>query len=91
MSADLQYLKDHIKWLEQRCKALKAELVKAEAGAAQFGIFEDCGQFYEDQVTEYKARLDEAVNIKVSTEKYFKKLKHEARERMAAAEASDTE
>lgn len=43
-------------------------------------MFEDCGDFYNDEVVRCQARLDEAVAIKISTEKYVRKLAHLERE-----------
>ena len=64
-------LKSHVKWLNDRCKSLKKELDEH--------ISESSGWWYDSDPygDDLKSRLDECVRIKVSTEKYMKKLRHE--------------
>lgn len=64
-------LKSHVKWLKDRCKALKKEL--DEHKASRSGWWYDEDPYGED----IASRLSECVRIKVSTEKYMKKLRHE--------------
>lgn len=40
-------------------------------------MYEDCGEYYHQNEAVAKAVLDELVRVKISTEKYAKKLKHE--------------
>lgn len=62
-------LKDQVKWLKDRCKAIKKEIDRHSKEYK--GWYEDT---YGDRL---KAQLDECVAIKVSTEKYMKKIRHE--------------
>lgn len=62
-------LQSHVKWLKDRCKAIKKEIDDNSKNRSLW---------YEDYYgLELKAKLDECVSIKVSTEKYMKKLRHE--------------
>ena len=77
MSRKSDGVQDIVRWLEQRCKELKAEVEAAEKNVRAFGMYEDCGPGYYEQLAEAKAELRQAVSIKISTEKYMKKLRHE--------------
>jgi len=70
-------VQDIVKWLEQRCKDRKKDVEEAEKGVRALGMFEDCGDFYREQLATAQAALAEAVSIKISTEKYMKKLRHQ--------------
>lgn len=62
-------LKDQVKWLKQRCKDINKEI---EQHSKQFSGW--YGDFGGDAL---KAKLAECVAIKISTEKYMKKLRHQ--------------
>jgi hypothetical protein len=62
-------LAPQVKWLKDRCKQIKEQL---DTELKSRSIW--CGSNYGDQL---KSRLDECVAIKISTEKYMKKLRHE--------------
>lgn len=62
-------LKDQVKWLKDRCKAIKKEIDNHKKVRSLW--YED---YYGDKL---QAQLDECVSIKISTEKYMKKLRHE--------------
>jgi hypothetical protein len=66
--------------MEREIKKQKNEVERAERLDASMGGFEDCGSFYRESLVEAKARFDQMVGWKISTEKYMKKLEHEARE-----------
>lgn len=59
---------EHVKWLKDRCKILK-KLVDENAPRSIW----DTDLYYH----ELKSKLAECVAIKVATEKYMKKLRHE--------------
>lgn len=61
-------MKEHVKWLKDRCKAIKKEI---DSNGPRSMWYED---YY---LRDLKVRLDECVAIKVATEKYMKKLRHE--------------
>jgi hypothetical protein len=64
-----EVMKEHVKWLKDRCKHLKRDVEKART---------DQSIWYENTyVRDAQMRLDECVAIKVATEKYMKKLRHE--------------
>ena len=52
-------------------------VVSAKRARSKFGMYEDCGEYYHQNEAVAKAVLDELVRVKISTEKYAKKLKHE--------------
>ena len=62
-----EVMKVHVKWLKDRCKAIQKEINEHRPTM----WYED---HYGDQL---RARLDECVAIKIATEKYMKKLRHE--------------
>lgn len=65
-------LKGQVKWLKDRCKAIKKEIDENNKIRSMW---------YEDHYgVILQERLNECVRIKVSTEKYMKKLKHEESE-----------
>lgn len=66
-------VRDHFKWLQQRCKDLKKDL--DEHKASRSGWWYDSDPYGDN----LQSRLDECVRIKVSTEKYMKKLRHEGK------------
>jgi hypothetical protein len=64
-------VKDCVKWLEQEIKSRNKTYKEEKANNW-------C--WYSDQLHEDKAVIDALVSVKVSLEKYSKKLKHEADE-----------
>ncbi|MNC07250.1 hypothetical protein D3C75_547920 [compost metagenome] len=62
-------LKDQVKWLKERCKAIKKEIDRNNVNKSMW--YED---YYGDKL---QSQLDECVSIKISTEKYMKKLRYE--------------
>lgn len=65
-------VKDCVKWLEKRIKEKKKEIDKYKRNYFDESYFE---------ISE-KASLNEMISIKISLEKYYKKLKHEEQEVM---------
>lgn len=65
-------LNQQVKWLKDRCKSIKKEIDRNNQNRSMW--YED---YYGDRL---KAQLDECVAIKISTEKYMKKLRHEESE-----------
>lgn len=70
-------VKDIVKWLEEQCKEAKKDMLQAKEDKRQFGIFEDCGEFYETEYLLAEKKLETLVQVKISTEKYMKKLRHQ--------------
>lgn len=73
-------VKDCIKWLEKKLKMEKEELKEDKKNYADFGMFDDCGPSYENDVVVQEARMEAMVEVKVSLEKYIRKLRHMADE-----------
>ena len=71
---------DIVKWMDEQLKAQTKAVESARKDRASFGMYEDCGEFYVTRVYEEEARLATMLSWKISTEKYMKKLRHEARE-----------
>ena len=61
-------MKEHVKWLKDRCKAIQKEI-----NSNQPRSMWDTDYYLE----RLKVQLEECVAIKVVTEKYMKKLRHE--------------
>lgn len=70
-------VKDVVKWLENEIKKAKVNHEQAIKDRKNFGMYEDCGEYYHQNEAVAKAVLDELVRVKISTEKYAQKLKHE--------------
>ena len=70
-------VKDVVKWLENEIKKAKVNHEQAIKDRKNFGMYEDCGEYYHQNEAVATAVLDELVRVKISTEKYAKKLKHE--------------
>lgn len=70
-------VKDVVKWLEGEIKKAKGNYESSKKDRLNFGMYEDCGEYYCQNEAVAKAVLDELVRVKISTEKYSKKLKHE--------------
>lgn len=67
-------LKQQVKWLKERCKVIKKEIDENKKNSSIW--YED---FYG---MELASKLKECVAIKISTEKYMKKLRHEESEQI---------
>ena len=78
--AQSQAVKDCAKHLIKKIKTEKKLLKAEQADARHFGMFDDCGEFYINRVTEREARISVLVEQKISLEKYSKKLRHQAEE-----------
>lgn len=60
-------MKEHVKWLKARCTAINKQITEHRPSMWYEDYYGDC----------LKAQLAECVAIKVATEKYMKKLRHE--------------
>lgn len=69
-------VRDVCKWLDTKCKEQKKKLndLKQQKSRGELYYFEGGGEY---MIREEQVRLDTLVEIKKSTEKYYKKLKHE--------------
>jgi len=63
-------MKTQVDWLKNRCKEINKQ-IHDESAIRKSAWYED---HYVDQL---KAKLEAYVEMKVSTEKYMKKLRHE--------------
>jgi hypothetical protein len=73
-------VRDCVKWLEQELKKQEKNVEGAEKNELDFGMYDDCGESYRHELIRQKQQMETMVNIKVSLEKYMKKLKHEVDE-----------
>ena len=71
---------DVVKWLEKEIAKSKIKVETAKKDYRDFSGFEDCASSYERMLIEAETELNTLVSIKISTEKYSKKLKHMAKE-----------
>jgi len=70
-------VKDVAKWLKKEIRKAKKALESAKKDRADFGMYEDCGDSYEGNVIEAQSALDTLIHIKIKTERYAKKLRHQ--------------
>lgn len=61
----------------QRVKDAEQRLESARRSANAYGMYEDCGDSYMSDYAEAKGKCESAMDLKLSTERYYKKLKHE--------------
>lgn len=73
-------VRDVVKWLEQKCKEQKKVIEQAQKRYEKdldWARFSDSVAYSEKELEEARGKMDVLVSIKVSVEKYFKKLRHE--------------
>ena len=72
-------VKDVFKWLEKECKAQKKRLdaVREEREKGAYYWFDDMG---DSIVRGEEIRLETLVSVKISVEKYMRKLRHKEKE-----------
>jgi len=70
-------LKEATKKLISRIKNLQKQLEIEKEDEKEMGGYEDCGQFYQDNVIITQAKIDELISQKISFEKWRKKLSYE--------------
>lgn len=77
---DYEAVKSCVKWLDGHLKDLKKKVEIAEKEECWGGGFEDCGDFYRENLIEAKCEFNTTLRIKIGLERYAKKLKHESME-----------
>lgn len=72
-------VRDVFKWLDNKCKIQKDNLekVKQQKKKGQFIYFNNNGESY---IKEEEVRLETLVGVKISVEKYMRKLRHQENE-----------
>lgn len=81
IEAQRAILKEVVKSIIRRIKALKVELISDKELLRQFGGYEDCGSSYEAGVERTEAKISELIDQKIHFEKWRTKLKYEASEK----------
>jgi len=77
MKTQIEILNEIIKKTIKRIKLLQLRLIEEKKECRLMGSYEDCGQFYKDEVKITEAVIKELVSQKISFEKWRKKLKYE--------------
>ena len=77
MKAQIEILNEIIKKTIKRIKELQLRLVKEKEEYRLMGSYEDCGEFYKDEVKITEAVIKELISQKIAFEKWRKKLKYE--------------
>jgi len=72
-----EMLNEVIKSVIKRIKELQHQLAIEQEDKRCFGSYEDCGEFYCEQVTKTEAAIAELITQKISFEKWRKKLQYE--------------
>lgn len=72
-------VKSVFKWLDNKCKIQRDNLekVKQQKKKGHFMYFDDNGESY---IKEEEIRLETLVGVKISVEKYMRKLRHQENE-----------
>lgn len=71
-----ELLKQLAKKTIKRIKELQKQLVIEEQECSDFGHYEDCGSYYQEQVAATKAVIVELIKQKITFEKWCKSLKY---------------
>lgn len=66
-----------VAWLEEEIEKAKADVVSAKKSRSRFGMYEDCGESYNEDVIAAEAILKELVRVKNNTEELARKLQNE--------------
>lgn len=69
-------VKDCVEWVKEKLKEEKILLKQDTLLYQTYGFYSDCGSSYEHNLAVREARMSALVEVKVSLEKYMKKLKH---------------
>lgn len=74
-----EVVKNVFKWLDNKCKIQRDNLekVKQQKKNGHFMYFDDNGKSY---IEEEEVRLETLVGVKISVEKYMRKLRHQEKE-----------
>lgn len=74
-----EVVKNVFKWLNNKCKIQRDNLekVKQQKKNGHFMYFDDNGKSY---IEEEEVRLETLVGVKISIEKYMRKLRHQEKE-----------
>lgn len=62
-------------WMRGKLRAVAPNVERARKELNDFGMYADCGTFYTGEYESAKAVAQEYLSLKISIEKYFKKLK----------------
>jgi predicted DNA-binding protein YlxM (UPF0122 family) len=66
-----------IKKIIARITEYQKQLEVEKKDRSELGMFEDCGQYYQDQVKKTEAIIEELISQKIYLEKWRKKLSYE--------------
>lgn len=69
-------VKKVVVWLEEEIEKAKANVVSAKRARSRFGMYEDCGESYNEDVIAEEAALKELVRVKKHTEELAEKLQN---------------
>lgn len=67
-------------WLEEEIEKAKADVVSTKRARSRFGMYEDCGESYNEDVIAAEASLKELVRVKNKTEELAQNLENKENE-----------
>lgn len=73
-------VKKVVLWLEEEIEKAEANVVSAKRARSRFGMYEDCGESYNEDVIAAEAALKELVRVKNKTEELAQNLHNEEHE-----------
>lgn len=73
-------VKKVVLWLEEEIEKAKADVVSAKRARSKFGMYEDCGESYNEDVIAAEAALKELVRVKNKAEELAKNLQNKENE-----------
>lgn len=75
-----EFAKDLDKWLDDKLKQAKKDIEIAKQNVYSFGMYDDCGDSYQEDLVIAKEKFDVLLDIKIGIEKYAKKIQHQENE-----------
>ncbi|EPP7234302.1 hypothetical protein ACTOJ1_001245 [Shigella flexneri] len=73
-------VKKVVLWLEEEIEKAKADVVSAKRARSRFGMYEDCGESYNEDVIAAEAALKELVRVKNKAEELAQNLQNKENE-----------
>lgn len=70
-------VKKVVVWLEEEIEKAKANVVSAKRARSRFGMYEDCGESYNEDVIAAEAALKELLRVKNKAEDLAQNLQNE--------------
>ena len=78
--SEQDFMKKQIKFIDNRIKEKQSKLKDTEKDISEYGCFDDCWDFFRENVVRIEGEISALIELKISFEKYLKKIKYESME-----------